>query len=103
METCVTCASQTSWRRAENVTLALWPTAIRETSTSFICTVTFILERSAMVISAPAEPAPAPEPEPAPAPPGEPTDAPFTAFMTMIVPSHGAVTVRLSAWATASS
>ena len=41
--------------------------------------------------------APDPEFEPAPAPPEDPTDAPFTAFMTMTVPSHGAVTVRLSA------
>ena len=91
----VTCASSRASGRAEKVTRAACPTAIREMSTSLTCTLTVIWERSAIWMSAPPEVPPSP-PVTAPAP----SAAPWTAFITTTEPLDGAVTVRLAAWET---
>ena len=75
---------------AENVAVAVWPTAILMMSTSLTCTVTFMRVRSAICTRCC-------EPSPPPWPTGEPD----TAFMAMRLPAAGAVTVRCSAAATA--
>ena len=97
----VTVASSSTFGSAEKVARAACPTETFEMSISFTCTETVICERSPMVMSEPDAPEETVAAAPAPAP--EPTAAPSTAFMTTIVPEAGAVTVRLSAVATASS
>ena len=95
----VTCASSMVPGSAEKVTRAACPTAMREMSTSFTCTLTVIWERSAICTSGPEPPPSAPEDVVPPVP----TDAPVTAFSATTEPDAGALTVRPAAVATASS
>ena len=95
-----TVASQLTSGSAEKLTVALCPTDTWGMSTSLTCTVTISCERSAILMKSSEELSVVAEEL---VPIVEPTAWPDTAFISMMLPALGAVTVLLAAIATALS